>query len=81
MMNELNRKFAEYGIQFEQCNVTDVKVNPQLMNALKEKTQIKFALKNHIKEQENKKLKLENEEQQNLTDLQRKQEREMFELN
>ena len=28
MMNELNRKFSEYGINFEQCNVTDVKVNP-----------------------------------------------------
>jgi regulator of protease activity HflC (stomatin/prohibitin superfamily) len=75
MMDELNRKFSEYGITFEQCNVTDVKVNPQLMQALTEKTQLKFALKNHIKEQENKKLVLENEEQQNLTDLQRKQER------
>lgn len=80
MMSELNRKFGEYGIVFEQCNVTDVKVNPQLMQALQERTQLKFALKNHIKEQENKKLKLENEEQQNLTDLQRRQEREMFEL-
>jgi regulator of protease activity HflC (stomatin/prohibitin superfamily) len=60
MMNELNRKFVEYGIQFEQCNVTDVKVNPQLMTSLKERAELKFALKNHIKEQENKKLVLEN---------------------
>ena len=80
MMDELNRKFAYYGIVFEQCNVTDVKVNPRLMEALKEKTKIKFELKNHVKEQENKKLKIENEEMQILTDLQRKQEREMFEL-
>lgn len=81
MMMELNRKFSEYGIIFEQCNVTDVKVNPHLMQALRDRTELKFALKNHIKEQENKKLILENSEQQNLTDLQRKQERQMFELN
>ena len=80
MMRELNSKFVEYGIQFEQCNVTDVKVNPQLMTSLKERAELKFALKNHIKEQENKKLILENQEQQNLTDLQRKQERQLFEL-
>ena len=80
MMEELNRKFQMYGIQFEQCNVTNVKVNPQMTQALQEKTRIQFELKNHAKEQENKKLKLENEESQALTDLQRRQEREMFEL-
>jgi len=80
MMTELNRKFAQYGIVFEQCNVTNVKVNENLIKALTEKTKIKFELKNHIKDQENKKLVLENEEQQNLTDLQRNNERKMFEL-
>jgi regulator of protease activity HflC (stomatin/prohibitin superfamily) len=34
MMQELNRKFSIYGIQFEQCNVTNVIVNPQLIGAL-----------------------------------------------
>jgi len=62
MMNELNRKFSTYGIIFEQCNVTQVIVNPALLNALTEKTKIKFDLKNHEKEQENKKLVLENQE-------------------
>jgi regulator of protease activity HflC (stomatin/prohibitin superfamily) len=62
MMNELNRKFAYYGILFEQCNVTNVIVNPALIQALTEKTKIKFELKNHVKEQENKKLTLENSE-------------------
>ena len=62
MMNELNRKFSQYGIVFEQCNVTNVIVNENLIRALTEKTKIKFELKNHEKEQENKKLKLENEE-------------------
>ena len=63
MMNNLNRKFSTYGIIFEQCNVTQVIVNPALLNALTEKTKIKFDLKNHEKEQENKKLILENKEQ------------------
>jgi hypothetical protein len=80
MMQELNRKFSSYGIAFEQCNVTNVHVNPQLIGALQEKTRLKFELKNHIKDQENKKLTLENQEQQKLTDLQKKNERSMFEL-
>lgn len=28
MMHDLNTKFSQYGIQFEQCNVTNVIVNP-----------------------------------------------------
>lgn len=62
MMTELNSKFQQYGIMFEQCNVTNVIVNPQLIGALQEKTRLKFELKNHEKEQENKKLTLENQE-------------------
>lgn len=65
---------------FEQCNVTDVKVNPQLMQALQNKTKLKLDLANHIKEQQNRVLKTQNEEAQLETELQRKQEREMFEL-
>ena len=34
MMHDLNTKFQSYGIQFEQCNVTNVIVNPQLIGAL-----------------------------------------------
>ena len=80
MMTELNSKFQQYGIQFEQCNVTNVVVNPQLIGALQEKTRLKFELKNHEKEQENKKLTLENQENQKLTDQQRTNERKMLEL-
>jgi len=58
----LNLKFNKYGITFEQCNVTNVIVNPQLIGALTEKTRLKIELRNHQKEQENKKLTLENEE-------------------
>ena len=50
MMNKLNSKFSRYGIQFEQCNVTNVIVSPALLTALTEKTKIKFELKNHEKE-------------------------------
>lgn len=80
MMHDLNTKFSQYGIQFEQCNVTNVIVNPQLIGALQEKTRLKIELKNHEKEQENKKLTLNNEEQQKLTDLQRINERKLYEL-
>jgi len=62
MMQQLNSKFSKYGITFEQCNVTNVIVNPQLIGALTEKTRLKIELRNHQKEQENKKLSLENEE-------------------
>jgi hypothetical protein len=41
---------------------------------------LKSELKNHEKEQENKKLTLENQENQKLTDQQRKNERAMLEL-
>jgi hypothetical protein len=48
MMGELNRVFdSPFGIRFEQCNVTNVRVNDTLINALSEKTQLKFKLKNH----------------------------------
>lgn len=80
MMQELNAKFARYGITFDSCQVTNVIVNPQLIGALQEKTRLKFNLRNHIKEQENKKLTMQNEEQQKLTDLQRTNERKMYEL-
>ena len=43
-----------------------------------EKTKIKTELKLHEKDQEYKKLQLENKEQQELTDLQRMNERSMY---
>lgn len=63
MIQELDKKFSFYGITFDQCSVTHVEVNRQLQEALQKKTEIKFQLKNHMKEQENRKLKMENEEQ------------------
>jgi hypothetical protein len=50
MMDELNRKFSFYGVIFEQCNITDVIVNPRLQEALHDKTKIKFDLQTHNKE-------------------------------
>lgn len=50
MMTQLNKKFSEYAIIFEQCNVTNVIVNPHLQYALQEKTKIRFDLKNHNKD-------------------------------
>jgi len=50
-------------------------VNPQMIEALTEKTRLKIELKNHQKEQENLKLTLENEEQQKLTLLENENKR------
>ena len=62
MIQELNTKFAQFGVTFENCNVKRVHVNQQLTQALEEKTKLKYTLANHIKEYENQKLTLENHE-------------------
>lgn len=61
MLSELNQKFSMFGIYFDTCNITNVHVSEQLSKALEEKTKVKYALANHIKDYENKKLTLENE--------------------
>jgi len=78
--DKLNEKFRMYGILFENPQVTKVNVNPQFSAALEQRTNIKYALQNHKKEQENLQLVLENEEAQLLTDQQRENERKMYEL-
>lgn len=80
MIEELNHKFAFFGVTFENCNVTGVHVNAQLTQALEEKTKLKYALANHIKEFENQKLTLENSQNQELTDLKRENDRKMTDL-
>lgn len=51
MMSELNSTFdGKFGIRFEQCNVTNVTVNPNLLASLQERTRLKFELKNHEKD-------------------------------
>ena len=62
MLEELNHKFVLFGIVFETCNITKVYVSPHLTQALEEKTKIKYTLANHIKDYENKKLGVENEQ-------------------
>ena len=59
---ELNHKFQTFGIYFETCNVTNVHVSAELTQALEQKTKIKYQLANHVKDYENKKLTLENEQ-------------------
>ena len=49
-----------FGIIFENCNVTKVHVNENLMKALEDRTKVKYSLANHIKEYQNKKLSEEN---------------------
>jgi len=48
MMADLNHVFDnKFGVRFEQCNVTNVTVNPNLIAAMQEKTRLKFEMRNH----------------------------------
>lgn len=80
MIQDLNSKFSLFGVIFENCNVTNVHVNQTLTQALEEKTKCKYSLANHIKEYGNQKLTLENQQNQELTDMKRDNDRKMQEL-
>ena len=80
MISDLNSKFAIFGVIFENCNVTNVHVNQTLTQALEEKTKCKYMLANHIKEYGNQKLTLENQQNQELTDMKRDNDRKMQDL-
>jgi len=80
MISDLNYKFAKFGIIFENCNVTNVHVSDALQKALQEKAKIKYDLSNHVKEQENKKILVENEQAQILTNLKKENERLMQDM-
>jgi len=60
--DELNSKFAEYGIIFESCTVNQVHVNEAVSRSLREKASIKYDFKSHLKEFDNLKLQASNEE-------------------
>ena len=60
MIKDLNTKFAFFGVQFDNCSVTNVYVNEVLTKALEEKSKCKYLLSNHLKEYGNQKLTLEN---------------------
>ena len=80
MLADLNTKFAFFGVIFENCNVTNVHVNQTLIQALEEKTKCKYSLANHIKEYGNQKLTLENQQNQELTDMKRTNDRKMQDI-
>ena len=42
MIEDLNGKFMEFGITFENCNVTQVHVSQILQQSLEEKSKVKF---------------------------------------
>ena len=80
MIKDLNQKFEYFGVVFENCNVTNVYVNQTLTQALEEKTKCKYSLDNHIKDYGNKKLTLENSQNQELADMKRENDRKMQDL-
>lgn len=80
MIKDLNTKFDFFGVNFENCSVTNVYVNDTLTKALEEKTKMKYLLQNHIKEYGNQKLTVENQQAQETTDMKRENDRKLQDL-
>jgi hypothetical protein len=80
MIKDLNSKFDFFGVNFENCSVTNVYVNDILTKALEEKTKLKYLLSNHIKEYGNQNLTLENQQAQETTDMKRENDRRLQDL-
>ena len=60
--------------------MTKVGLSQEMAQALQEKSKVKFELANHLKDQQNKQLHLENDENQRFTDQKRDNERYYAEL-
>ena len=80
MIKDLNQKFDFFGVNFENCSVSNVYVNETLTKALEEKTKLKYLLSNHIKEYGNQKFTLENQQAQETTDMKRENDRKLQDL-
>ena len=80
MIKDLNQKFDFFGVNFENCSVSNVYVNETLTKALEEKTKLKYLLSNHIKEYGNQKLTIKNQQEQETTNMKRENDRKLQDL-
>jgi len=71
LLADLNRKFSEFGVFFENVHILQIKIPDQLQRALSDTTAYDIKLQNQIKKHQNQMLVLENNENQKLTELQR----------
>ncbi|CAI2371325.1 unnamed protein product [Moneuplotes crassus] len=72
LLQDLNRKFVEFGVYFENVHILQIKIPDQLQKTLSDTTAFDIKLQNQIKKHQNAMLVLENDQNQKLTELQRK---------
>lgn len=80
-MEELNRRFNEFGVYIEKVNVMRVIMPKDLRIALSQATAYDVFLQNQVKLQENVRLKMMNENNMTLQTLIRNNQKKMLELN
>lgn len=71
LLQDLNRKFVQFGVFFENVHILQIKIPAQLQKALSDTTAYDIKLQNQIKRHQNDMLVMENNENQKLTELQR----------
>ena len=81
LLSDLNKKFVEFGVFFENVQILQIKIPDQLQQALSDTTAYDIKLQNQIKKHLNRMLILENNENQKLIELQRMNSRKIEELN
>ena len=80
LLQDLDVKFKEFGLHFENVQILQIKIPTVLQRALSETTAYDIKLQNQIKKHQNNMLILVNSENQKLTELQRKNIRKLEEL-
>lgn len=81
MMEELNRRFNEFGVYVERVNVMNVIIPKDLRIALSQATTYDVFLQNQVKFQENVKLRMMNDNNMTLQTLIRENQKKMLDLN
>ena len=81
LLSDLNKKFVEFGVFFENVQILQIKIPDQLQQALSDTTAYDIKLQNQIKKHQNRMLILENSENQKLIELQRMNSRKIVTLN
>lgn len=71
LLSDLNRKFVEFGVYFENVHILQIRIPGELQKAFSDTTSYDIKLQNQIKKHQNRMLVLENNENRKLTELQR----------
>lgn len=71
LLTDLNKKFVEFGVFFENVHIIEIRIPSTLKKDLKQTTGYDVKLQKQIKQHQNEMLTCENEENRKLTELQR----------